>query len=222
MLLKPIQRTKIDPQADSLFYAFPRFVNHVDKKFITQLTNFYRKKLSSNTRVLDLMSSWVSHLPDEVEFAHVEGHGMNQEELARNPRLDHYFVQDLTTHPILPLGDNDVDAIVCAVSVQYLEYPEVIFAEVYRILKPQGLAIFSFSNRMFYQKAIAAWRNTSELGRVKLVTNYFQSVTGFSQPENVISRSNILNFFNILGMGFSDPFYAVFAYKVRTSKQNFF
>ncbi|GBF79848.1 methyltransferase [Aphanothece sacrum FPU1] len=85
MLLRPEQREKLDPSNDQDFYAFPRFVTHVDEGFIEQLTNLYRERLQKNTRILDLMSSWVSHLPDEVKFAHVEGHGMNQEELAKKP-----------------------------------------------------------------------------------------------------------------------------------------
>ena len=169
MLLRPEQRTKLDETKDSEFYSFPRFVTHVDEGFIDQLTNLYREGLKPNTRILDLMSSWVSHLPEEVEFAHVEGHGMNEEELAKNPRLDRYFVQDLNKNPKLPLPDQDFDAVLNAVSVQYLQYPDAVFSEIYRILKPGGVAIVSFSNRMFYQKAIAAWRDGTDMSRLQLV-----------------------------------------------------
>ena len=157
MLLRPNQRTKLDDSDDKLFYSDPRFVTHVDDGFIQQLTDLYRDRLKPNTRIFDMMSSWVSHLPNEMEFAHVEGHGLNGEELARNPRLNHYFVQDLNQNPKLPLKDQDFDAVLNTVSVQYLQYPEAVFAEIYRILKPGGVAIISFSNRMFYQKAIEAW-----------------------------------------------------------------
>jgi len=167
-MLRPEERTKLDPTKDSDFYAFPRFVTHVDEGFIDRLTALYREILSPNTRILDLMSSWVSHLPEEMEFEHIEGHGMNGEELAKNPRLHSYFVQDLNAQPKLPLGDSSFDAVLITVSVQYLQYPEAIFAELYRILKPNGLVVVSFSNRMFYQKAIAAWRDNSDLGRVAL------------------------------------------------------
>ena len=103
MLLQANQRTKLDDSDDSLFYSFPRFVTHVDEGFIDQLTNLYRDRLKPNTRILDMMSSWVSHLPGEMEFAHVEGHGMNEEELAKNRQLNHYFVQDLNKDLKLPL-----------------------------------------------------------------------------------------------------------------------
>ncbi|RDH50944.1 SAM-dependent methyltransferase, partial [Mastigocladus laminosus WC112] len=99
MLLRPEQRTKLDADDDKQFYSFPRLVTHVDEGFIQQLTDLYRDRLQPNTRILDMMSSWVSHLPEEMQFAHVEGHGLNAEELAHNPRLNHYFVQDLNENP---------------------------------------------------------------------------------------------------------------------------
>lgn len=214
MLLRPEHRTKQDPANDSDFYAAPRFVTHVDSGFIDQLTQLYRERLKPNTRILDLMSSWVSHLPEDLEFAHVEGHGMNREELAKNPRLDSYFVQNLNQNPKLPLNSENFDAVLITVSVQYLQYPEAIFAEIQRVLKPGGIAIISFSNRMFYQKAIAIWRDNTEMGRVDLVKKYFQAVPGFDAPETVITESPIPNFLQLLGMAGADPFYAVIATKV--------
>jgi SAM-dependent methyltransferase len=213
MLLKPEQRQKLDSGNDREFYSVPRFVTHVDEGFIDRLTTLYRERLTPGTHIFDMMSSWVSHLPDDVEFAYVQGHGLNEAELAKNPRFDGYFVQNLNQDLKLPLEDNSFDAVLNTVSVQYLQYPEAIFAEVYRILKPNGIAIFSFSNRMFYHKAIAAWRDASESDRVKLVEGYFRSVPGFSIPEVVSQISNVPDLFRMLGMGGSDPFYAVIARK---------
>ncbi|MBD2003899.1 MULTISPECIES: class I SAM-dependent methyltransferase [Cyanophyceae] len=208
MFLKPNQRTKLDDTDDTLFYSYPRFVTHVDEGFIKQLTDLYRERLKPNTRILDMMSSWVSHLP-EMEFAHIEGHGLNEEELGRNSRLDHYFVQDLNKNPKLPLPDGDFDAVLICVSVQYLQYPDAVFSEIHRVLKPGGIAIISFSNRMFYQKAIAAWRDGSESSRVELVKSYFTSVPGFSPPEVITRKSSTPNFLQWMGAAGGDPFYAV-------------
>ena len=214
MLLRPEQRTKLDNTDDKLFYSLPRFVTHVDEGFIDQLTQLYRDRLKPDTRLFDMMSSWVSHLPEEMEFAHVEGHGMNENELARNPRLNHYFVQNLNHNPKLPLLNEDFDAVLNCVSVQYLQYPDAIFSEIHRILKPGGIAIISFSNRMFYQKAIAAWRDGSEQSRVELVQRYFQSVPGFSSPEVVVRQSTAPGFLQMFGLGSGDPFYAVIAQRI--------
>ncbi|WP_089090348.1 class I SAM-dependent methyltransferase [Nodularia sp. NIES-3585] len=213
MMLKPEQRQKLDDTDDKLFYDYPRFVTHVDAGFIQQLTDLYRDRLKPNTRILDMMSSWVSHLPEAMEFAHVEGHGLNAEELARNSRLNHYFVQNLNDQPQLPLPDQSFDAVLNCVSVQYVQYPEAIFAEIHRILKPGGIAIISFSNRMFFQKAIQAWRETSEATRVELVKHYFTSVPGFTVPEVMVNKSQVPNFLQWLGAGGGDPFYAVIAYR---------
>ena len=86
---------KMDPSPDAEFYAFPRFVTHIDEGAIAAVTQIYRERLPPGGAVLDLMSSWVSHLPDEIAYAPVVGHGMNAEELAANPRLSRWFVQDL-------------------------------------------------------------------------------------------------------------------------------
>ncbi|MBD2035993.1 class I SAM-dependent methyltransferase [Leptolyngbya sp. FACHB-321] len=213
MLLRPEQRTKLDDTNDNLFYEQPRFVTHVDEGFIQQLTDLYQERLQPNTRILDLMSSWVSHLPEAIAFAHVEGHGLNGEELARNPRLDHYFVQNLNQEPKLPFEDQSFDAVLNTVSVQYIQYPEAIFSEIHRVLKPGGVAIISFSNRMFYQKAIQAWRDGTEGDRVKLVTGYFAAVPGFTKPEVVARSSQAPSIMRLLGMGGGDPFYAVIAHR---------
>ena len=213
MLLQPQQREKLDPSQDENFYAVPRIVTHVDDSFLDELTNLYRERLKPNTRILDMMSSWVSHLPDDLKFSHVEGHGMNEEELARNPRLNHYLVQNLNENTKLPFSDEEFDAVLNAVSIQYLQYPETVFQEIYRILKPGGVVIISFSNRMFYQKAITAWRDASEAMRVELVKRYFRSVNGFSEPEVIQKQPSVPAIMQMLGMGGSDPFYAVLAYK---------
>lgn len=211
MLLQPDQRTKLDESNDTYFYDVPRFVTHVDEGFINRLTDLYRAKLSPNSRILDLMSSWVSHLPEEMAFEWVEGHGLNEEELAKNPRLNQYFVQNLNENPKLPLADQSFDAVLNTVSVQYLQQPEVVFAEIYRVLKPGGIAIVSFSNRMFYQKAIAAWRDGSEPSRVELVKRYFKSVPGFSTPEVITHAPPVPAILQMLGLAMGDPFYAVIA-----------
>jgi SAM-dependent methyltransferase len=211
MLLQPAQRTKLDESSDTFFYDAPRFVTHVDDGFIQRLTDLYRDRLTPGSRIFDMMSSWVSHLPDDLALDWVEGHGMNAEELAKNRRLDHYFVQNLNEIPRLPLADQSFDAVLNTVSVQYLQQPEAVFGEIYRILKPGGLAIISFSNRMFYQKAIAAWRDGSESNRVSLVKGYFKSVPGFSTPEVITHTPSLPAILQMLGMPGGDPFYAIVA-----------
>jgi SAM-dependent methyltransferase len=212
-MLRPEQRAKLDDTNDLDFYDSPRLVTHVDDGFITRLSDLYQQELEPDSRILDLMSSWVSHLPAQMQFAHVEGHGMNEAELAKNPRLDHYFVQNLNQNPKLPLDDADFDAVLITVSIQYLQYPEAVLSEIYRVLKPNGVVIISFSNRMFYQKAIALWRDGTDTDRVNLVKQYFQSVDGFSEPKVIVHQPPVAGFLQMLGLGGGDPFYAVIARK---------
>lgn len=213
-MLRPEQREKLDDTNDLDFYEAPRLVTHVDEGFIDRLTNLYQETLQPGDRVLDLMSSWVSHLPPAMEFDHVEGHGMNATELAKNPRLDHYFVQNLNQNPQLPLENADFNAVLITVSIQYLQYPEAVLSEIYRVLKPNGVVIISFSNRMFYQKAIAAWRDGTDTDRVNLVRKYFQSVDGFTPPQVVVHQPTLPGLLQMLGLAGGDPFYAVVARKV--------
>lgn len=206
-VLAEAERSKLDLTSDTLFYELPRFVYHIDTGFVQQLTQLYRDRVPAGGRVFDLMSSWVSHLPPEVGYSFVQGHGLNAEELARNERLDAYFVQNLNENQTLPLETASFDAVLNTVSVQYMQYPERIFAEVYRVLKPNGIAIISFSNRMFPHKAIQAWLERSDAQRLRLVRQYFESVPGFGEIETIAKSGR-----RFLVSG--DPFLAVIAKKI--------
>jgi SAM-dependent methyltransferase len=176
---------KEDTSDDALFYAHPRLVQHIDDETIEALTAFYREALHPGARVLDLMSSWVSHLPPEVEFARVAGQGMNAEELAANPRLTDWLVHDLNVDPRLPYEDATFDYVLCAVSIQYLTRPVEVFAEIARILAPGGWCFIAFSHRMFPTKAIEAWKGSQALTRIRLVSSYFKLAGGFEDPRYV-------------------------------------
>ena len=165
---------RIDDSDDALFYAPARLVTHIDEGAIAALSAFYAEVLKSGDRVLDLMSSWVSHLPGSLELGEVIGHGMNAEELAANPRLTRWFVQDLNRDPSLPLADASLDAVLCCVSVQYLRRPVEVFAEVRRALRPGAPFVVSFSNRCFPTKAVAIWRSLDMTSHAALVRLYFE------------------------------------------------
>jgi SAM-dependent methyltransferase len=164
--------TKADPGDDAAFYAEARLVTHIDDAAIAALTGYYRQALPAGGAVMDLMSSWVSHLPPEVAYAEVIGHGMNAEELAANPRLTRAFVQDLNKEPILPLEDAGLDAVTLCVGIQYLERPVDVLAEIARVLRPGGAVHIAFSNRCFPTKAVMIWRMLDEASHVRLIELY--------------------------------------------------
>ena len=149
---------KEDAGDDLAFYAPPRLVTHIDEGAVAVLSSFYSELLGPGADVLDLMSSWVSHLPAAPALGEVVGHGMNADELRANPRLSRWFVQNLNADPALPLADASVDVALCCVGVQYLQRPVEVFAEVRRALRPGGRFAVSYSNRCFPTKAVAIWR----------------------------------------------------------------
>ena len=165
---------RIDDGDDLAFYAPARLVTHIDEAAVVALTAHYRALVPAGDVVLDLMSSWVSHLPADVAYAEVIGHGMNADELAANPRLDRWWVQNLNADQRLPLTDASVDAALCCVGVQYLREPVAVFRDVRRALKPGGVTIVSFSNRCFPTKAVALWRALDTAGQAALVRAYLE------------------------------------------------
>jgi ubiquinone/menaquinone biosynthesis C-methylase UbiE len=173
---------KIDAEEDELFYEPPRLVCHIDEGAIAALTEFYRVALPAGGVLLDLMSSWVSHLPPEIKYAEVIGHGMNTTELAANPRVSRWFVQNLNRDPRLDLADSSVDATMICVSIQYLQRPVSVLREVARILRPGAPLVISFSNRCFWTKAVAIWRGLDDEGHARLVEHYLRHA-GFERIE---------------------------------------
>ena len=179
--LPPQAFAKEDPSDDREFYAPARLVTHIDDVAVAALTNFYRSTLPAGGVILDLMSSWVSHLP-HVAYGEVIGHGMNAEELAANPRLDRWFLTDLNRDPTLPLASGSCDAALCCVGAQYLQRPVEVFTEVARVLRPGAPFIVSFSNRCFPTKAVAIWRALDARGHARLIARYMDEA-GFTAVE---------------------------------------
>jgi hypothetical protein len=173
---------KIDAEDDEVFYEPPRLVCHIDDGAIAALTQFYRGLLPAGGVLLDLMSSWVSHLPSEIDYAEVVGHGMNATELAANPRLTRWFMQNLNRETRLPLADASVDAAMVCVSIQYLQQPVAVLREVARVLRPGGPLVIGFSNRCFWTKAVAIWRAHDDDGHARLVERYLRHA-GFERIE---------------------------------------
>jgi len=169
---RPDMFARLDESPDAEFYAIPRFVTHIDDGAIAAVTQLYRERLPAGGAVLDLMSSWVSHLPPEVEYRHVAGLGMNAEELAANPRLHAWVVHDLNLDPRLPFADGEFDAATICVSVDYLNRPVEVLRDLGRVVRADGPLVITFSNRCFPTKVIAAWLSLDDAGHVALVESF--------------------------------------------------
>ena len=140
---------RTDESPDEEFYSTPRLVTRIDDRAIAAVTQLYRELFPASGTILDLMSSWVSHLPYEVEYGRVVGLGMNEEELRRNPRLDDYVVRNLNAKPELPFVAGTFDGVGICVSVDYLTDPVTVLREVGRVLKVGDPVVITFSNYCF-------------------------------------------------------------------------
>ena len=189
---------KADPSPDPLFYAAPRLVAHIDDRAIAAVTDLYRRILPAGGRILDLMSSWISHLPAEIAYAEVTGLGMNAEELAANPRLSRRIVKDLNADPVLPFPDRGFDGAACCVSIQYLQNPVAVMLELNRVLEPGSPVVITFSDRCFPTKAVAIWQARG-IDHAALVSRYLDQA-GFpgAATRRILARD-----------GAGDPLWAV-------------
>jgi SAM-dependent methyltransferase len=209
LLLNSADRQKLDESDDALFYAEPRFVQHLDGAFRSRLTALYRERIPAGAVVLDLMSSWVSHLPEDVAYQEVIGHGLNARELEANPRLNRFWVQNLNTNHNLPLASASVDAALIVAGWQYLQVPEAIAAELRRVVRPGGELIVAFSNRLFAQKAPQIWLQGSDRDRLASVATILMA-QGWPQPQLLAEATRAEGPLGWIGAG-GDPFLAVIA-----------
>ena len=176
---KPEHFAREDSGDDELFYLQPRLVKHIDEPACAALTDYYARALPTGGDVLDLMSSYASHLPAEAVYGRVVGLGMNMRELEENEQLSERHVHNLNTHPVMPFAERTFDACILAVSVQYLTRPVEVFSDVVRVLKPDAILAISFSNRMFATKAVALWRSISDADHARLLQIYLRASGGY-------------------------------------------
>lgn len=172
--------TRLDESKDELFYSLPRMVNHLDSTAIEQIKQIYSRLLTPGMKVLDLMSSWTSHLPDNMVNLEVTGLGMNQEELDANELLSARVIHDLNSNTQLPFDDNQFDAVICTASIEYLVQPLEVMQEIARVTNHGGIFIATFSDRWFPSKAITLWTEMHPFERLGLVLDYFIKSQQFS------------------------------------------
>lgn len=204
-----------DAAPDSSFYRRPRFVQHIDDTALNVVKELYRHVLKDGMRVLDLMSSWQSHIPEQVRLQKLTGLGLNRQELEANSRLDDRIIHDLNEDPMLPFKTGDYDAVLCTVSIEYLIQPQKIFEELGRILRPDGILMVTFSNRWFPPKVVRVWEQLHEFERMGLVLEYFQR-SGMFKDLETYSMKGLPRPWNdkyFAEIGDSDPVFAVFGRK---------
>ena len=178
-LLPPAAYTRHDETPDTEFYGYPRKVVHIDDGAIAALGRLYAEVLPAGGKLLDLMSSWRTHLPRDFRAGEVIGLGLNAEEMTDNPQLTDHVVHDLNQAPRLPFDDEAFDGAMCAVSIQYVIHPLSLFRQVRRVLRQAAPFVVSFSNRCFPTKAAAVWLDTTDEQHRMLVRAYFEAAGGW-------------------------------------------
>jgi SAM-dependent methyltransferase len=201
---------------DRDFYAQDRMVNHLDSQALETVENLIGQLIVEESPViLDLMAACDSHIPSDIRPGRVVGLGLNPNELAANAVVDEAVLHDLNRDTRLPFNDDTFDVVLNTVSVDYMTRPIEVFKEVARVLKPGGLFLVIFSNRMFPEKAVRIWRETSEDERPSLVDEFFTRAGGFEEPQTLISkgrkRPSDDKYAAVLAV--SDPIFAVYAEK---------
>jgi SAM-dependent methyltransferase len=195
---------RVDDSDDEEFYRSPRRVVHIDDGAIAAVGQVFTGCIARGSEILDLMSSWRSHIPRELAPMRVVGLGLNREEMIDNPALSEVVIHNVNRDPGLPFADAVFDAGLITVSVQYLIQPVEVFAEVGRVLRAGKPFIVSFSNRMFPTKAVAVWQLADSQGRVALVQHYFEASRVFENIEVIDHSRDDLR---------SDPIWAVIGYR---------
>ena len=196
-----------DETDDALFYIQPRLVVHIDEYAIEAIGSYFRSVIPGDEVILDLMSSWRSHMPQDLPTNMLVGLGLNDVEMAENPRLDQAVLHDINADPSLPFDDGTFDAVVVTVSIQYMVRPLGVFRQVNRLLKDAGSFHVVYSNRMFPTKAVAIWKALDDAHRGRLIASCFHYSGGWEPPEtlDIGSRQE----------PYADPVYVVAAKKKR-------
>ena len=178
------QFARLDDKPDSIFYEDPRFVEHVDENAVKLMTEYISNTAiqpGRDTSVLDLCSSWTSHIEGNIagKMTRIAGLGMNAKELDKNTALTDWIVQDLNVNPTLTkYEDESFDVVLCQLSIDYLTKPLQVLKEVGRILKVGGQVHIIFSNRLFLSKAVGLWTGGDDIDHAYYVGSYLHFCNG--------------------------------------------
>lgn len=208
----PFQRD--DQNDDAIFYQTPRMVNHIDETASEHISSIYGRFLRPGMKVLDLMSSWNSHVKSDSESINLVGLGMNQKEMESNTTLTEQITFDLNKSNRLPFDENEFDMVICTVSIEYLINPIEVVSDLGRVMKKGALFIMTFSDRWFPPKVIRIWKELHPFERMALVVDYLkrserftdihtESIRGYPRPEGDEHSWN---------RPLSDPVFAVWGY----------
>ncbi|ESZ94126.1 hypothetical protein SBOR_5480 [Sclerotinia borealis F-4128] len=196
----PVDFRRQDESPDTEWYSQPRFVQHLDDGAISVLKHYYSRRITPQSHVLDICSSWVSHLPSTLKPNVMVGIGLNEAELKQNEHLTKYVVKDLNIDPKFEgIDDATMDVVMCNVSVDYLTQPIRVFEEMRRVLKEGGTAHMALSYRCFPTKVVRKWLQMDDAEKRRWVGGYFWASGGWENVQEVVLKEG----------GYEDPMFVV-------------
>ncbi|MCP4076469.1 MAG: methyltransferase domain-containing protein [Gammaproteobacteria bacterium] len=208
--------SRVDSEDDALFFKQPDFTPFWDSTALRQVSDLYETLIPDQAQVLDLMAGAHSPLQEaEIDVNSITCAGLNDAEMEQNSSCNQRFCVDVNSISSLPFQSDQFDIVLIHAAIEYVINPELIFAEIKRVLKPSGRVIISFSNRSFPQKAIQLWTGAHEFERPAIVLSYLRASGGFGnfnsyskrglfRPEDDRLAHKLLH---------SDPVYVVWADK---------
>jgi SAM-dependent methyltransferase len=148
-------------------------VEPIDDAAIAAITDLYREVMPAGGAILDLMSSWIGHLPPEIDYRRVVGLGTDACVLSENPFLDEWRVQDLNRDQVLPFAAGEFDGATICGAIQHLTRPSEVLREIARVLRPGAPLVVTFSQRCLATTPIACWCLLDEAAQLCLVARHF-------------------------------------------------
>ena len=154
---------------DLEYYTHHKPAPLIDQGGYKTIEALYHTLIQKGDTILDLMCGSNSHIPANVPYQDLIGIDIDNNALQQNHQLTKKILQDINQNLSLPLQDNSVDYICLCSVIEYLRNPFAILEECYRILKPQGRIIFSFSPRYLATRTIALWQALDNGERQRLI-----------------------------------------------------
>ncbi|KAI4321351.1 hypothetical protein MLD38_034744 [Melastoma candidum] len=115
--------------------------------------------------------SWLSHLPDEVKYKRVVGHGITAQEFARNPRLDYFFCEGYEQGSAVEIQSNSLDVV----------QQRAVFPEVFRVLRTGGMFIRILVRQKLKVKASSPSSCSTYTSRVSNNISLYKSPGGINR-----------------------------------------
>ncbi|NQT32390.1 MAG: PHP domain-containing protein, partial [Candidatus Omnitrophica bacterium] len=153
--------------------------------------------LPEGGRILDLMSGFNTYVPSSVQAEEIVGIGQKREELAANPKLTGFLIQDLDKSANLPPEwKGRFDAVIMTSGMAYLRDPGLLFSEVAKVLKPGGILFIAHNDGFYENEATDAWKNMDVEARIRATVESIALCDEFEEIKHEVRQYDELDIVN--------------------------